>query len=363
MSHIRERVDAEQARPEPMSRLGEAVPAIRSSQMTASAVRSLQMSAGNQAVAGMLSPRSSGIEGGGSAVVRTPFSVAIPLGDMAAEPAHAIPAGGSRDNKYEAHPTTPEEIVIPEVAPAPAPAPAPEAPSSSSATSETAAPAEGVVIKLPDVIKPELLEIQVCDAVGGALTYAPAVANTATPGATEFGICRFGDCKVTGVTAKLESGTYTVAGTIEHKITWGVHPTTDNETDISGDTDPDITKANYPDVVKDLTPNMSSSGGRPPRNAFWAKDLTEIHELFHADDVKKQGPGAVTTAVNWLKTKTAGSVADVTALVNQVPDRVVQTLAAGMGEPAEVRAYGGGAAAYTTRAQAIEKRGKANEYK
>ena len=358
MSSIRERLDAEDARQHATPRPGEPLPAqeaTRSSQISPGVVRSLQMSAGNQAVAAMLRPPSTRVEGGGSTVVRTAFSVPIPLGEMAAEPAPAIAAGGSPDNKYDAHPTKPEDIVIPEVAPAPE--------TSSASTTEASSPAEGVVIQLPDVIKPELLEIQVCDAVGGSLTYTPSVANTATPGPTEFGICRFGDCKVTGVTAKLESGTYTVAGTIEHKITWGVHPTTDNETDISGDTDPDITKANYPDVVKDLTPNMSSSGGRPPRNAFWAKDLTEIHELFHADDVQKRGPGAVTTAINWLKTKTAASVADVTALVNQVPDRVVQTIAAAMGEPGEVRAYGKGAAAYTARAEAIDKRGKANEYK
>ena len=358
MSSVRERVDAEEARRRPTPRPGEPLPdaALQSPQLTPGAVRSLQMSAGNQAVAGMLSPRSGQVEGGGTTTMRTPFSVAIPVGELRAEPAPAIAAGGSPDNKYEAHPTAPEDIVIPEIAPAPAPAAA-------ASTTEESSPAEGVVIQLPDVIKPELLEIQVCDAVGGSLTYTPSVANTATPGPTEFGICRFGDCKVTGVTAKLESGTYTVAGTIEHKITWGVHPTTDNETDISGDTDPDITKANYPDVVKDLTPNLSSSGGRPPRNAFWAKDLTEIHELFHADDVQKRGPDATAAAITWLKTKTAASVADVTALVNQVPDRVVQTIAAAMGEPGEVRAYGKGAAAYTARAQAIDKRGKANEYK
>ena len=376
-----------------MARAGAAAPAHEDARVAA--VRSLQASAGNRAVAAMLTSRpAAGNDTGGSTVIRTPFSVAMPAatmtaerspaapaGTMTAERAPAVPAGataavlagtmtatqapavavgGSPDSKFDSHPTTPDQIVIPEV-PAPPPAPAPA--DSSSATPDGGGPAEGVVVQLPDVIKPELLNVQACDAIGGALAYSPAIENTATPGPTEFGICRFGDCKVTGITATLASGTYTVAGTIEHKITWGVHPTTDNETDISGDTDADITKTNYPDIVKDLTPNMSSSGGRPPRNHFWAKDLTEIHEKFHADDVKGQAPGAITTAVNWLKTKTASSVADVTTLVNQIPDRVVQTLAAGMGEPGEVRAYGSGAAAYTTRAEAIDKRGKANEYK
>jgi hypothetical protein len=315
----------------------------------------MQRSAGNQAVSALLGARRapSPAAGGGATTVRTPFSVSIPLGRTAAEPVPAIAAGSTPDSKYDSHPTTPADIVIPEgPAPEAAPAPAPDDGTS-----------EAVVIQIPDVVKPELLMVQACDAITGALAYAPAIENTATPGPSEFGICRFGDCKVTGITATLASGTYTVNGTIEHKITWGVHPTTDNETDISGDTDPDITKTNYPNIVHDLTPNMSSSGGRPPRDHFWAKDLTEIHEKFHADDVKGQAPGAITTALNWLKTKTAASVGDVTALVNQIPDRVVQTLAAGMGEPGEVRAYGAGAGAYTARAEAIDKRGKNNEYK
>jgi hypothetical protein len=358
MSRIHEPLDTAQADRARVPRERTPATAVLPSQLSPGAVRSLQMSAGNHAVAGMLGGSGARVEGGGSTQMRTPFSVSLQVGKMAAERAPAIAAGGSPDNKYEAHPTTPEDIVIPE---APAAQPQPEL--APAASSEAAAPAEGVAIKLPDVIKPELLMVQVCDAIGGSLTYSHKIENTATPGPTEFGICRFGDCKVTGITATLAGGTYTVAGTIEHKITWGVHPTTDNETDISSETDPDITKTNYPDVVKDLTPNMSSSGGRPPRNAFWAKDLTEIHELFHADDVQKRGPDATTTAVNWLKTKTAASVGDVTALVNQIPDRVVQTIAAAMGEPGEVRAYGKGAAAYTARAGAIEKKGKAGEYK
>lgn len=52
----------------------------------------------------------------------------------------------------------------------------------------------------------------------------------------------------------------------------------------------------------------SPGGGRPPRSKFWAKDLTEIHEQFHADDVKRLGPGAATSAVSWLSSQTASTV-------------------------------------------------------
>jgi hypothetical protein len=133
-------------------------------------------------------------------------------------------------------------------------------------------------------------------------------------------------------------------------------------TDIAGDTDADITAANYNTVSTDLTPNMSSSGGRPPRTQFWANDLTQAHELFHANDVRGQGPGAATSAVSWISSQTATDVAGVQALVDQIPARVVRTIVAGMGEPAEVRAYGAGAGAYRTRANSIKTKGDAGTY-
>ena len=213
------------------------------------------------------------------------------------------------------------------------------------------------------MIKPELAMVQVCDSIAGIVPYGATIVGGAVPGPTEFGICRFGDVKVTGITVTTEKSVYQVRGKLENTITWGVHPTTDNETDISSETDPDIKAANYTAVADDLTPNAASSGGRPPRSKFWAKDLTEIHEQFHADDVKRLGPGAATSAVSWLSSQTAATVLGVQALIDGMPARVVQTLAAGMGEPSEVRAYGSGAAAYTTRADAIRTAGTAGKYK
>jgi hypothetical protein len=330
----------------------------------AASIAALQSSAGNRAVVAMMAARAPAAAPprpqGTTQVERRSFSTTLRYADsgMAPPPAPVL-AGASPDGKYDAHPTTPEEIRIPEAAVAtPGPAPA-----GAAAESAAAAPAEGTVISLPDVIQPELANVQVCDAMTGALPYSAVIANTATPGPTQFGICNFGDVRVTGLTVTYDKATYKVAGTLENRITWGVHPTTDNETDIPTSTDAAITKTNYPKVADDLTPNMSSSGGRPPRAKFWAKDLTEIHEKFHADDVKGQGPAAATAAVAWLGLQTASTVIGVSAVVSQLPARVVQTLIAGMGEPAEVRAYGGGAAAYTARAADIRKRGAAGEYK
>jgi hypothetical protein len=78
--------------------------------------------------------------------------------------------------------------------------------------------------------------------------------------------------------------------------------------------------------------------------------------------VRGQGPGAATSAVSWISSQTATDVAGVQALVDQIPNRVVRTIVAGMGEPAEVRAYGAGAPAYRTRANAIKAKGDAGTY-
>jgi hypothetical protein len=361
-----------------LDRWGQAGPAAR-----AASIGALQASAGNQAVMAMMAagnapaalpPRPAGA----TSVERHSFQATIRRVDATAVPPPApVLTGGSPDDKYEAHPTTPGAIPVPEAPAAPAGAPAagsaaaapaaaapgPEASAEPAVAGKGDAPAEGTVVSLPDVIVPELALVQVCDAITGAISYKGLVEATATPGPTQFGICNFGDVRLTGQTVTYEKSAYKVAGTFENHITWGVHPTTDNETDISSATDADITKTNYPKVADDLTPNVGSSGGRPPRSKFWAKDLTEIHEKFHAEDVKGQGPAAATAAVAWLNAQTAGTVIGVAAVTSQLPARVVQTLIAGMGEPAEVRAYGGGAAAYTARAADIRKRGAAGEYK
>ena len=66
--------------------------------------------------------------------------------------------------------------------------------------------------------------------------------------------------------------------------------------------------------------------------------------------------------MSWISSQTATDVAGVQALVDQIPNRVVRTIVAGMGEPAEVRAYGAGAGAYRTRANAIKTKGDAGTY-
>jgi hypothetical protein len=284
----------------------------------------------------------------------------VPEGAAGAAAAPAAPAGeqATPGNESAAAAAGPAPASSAGAAPAAAgPAPAPAGPGAAPAGQ---GPADGTTITIPDIVKPELEHIHACDSIAGIIPYNGTVVGGETPPGNAFGICRFGDVRVTGITITLTASVYQVRGTIENRIKWGVQAL--GRTDISGDGDSDITAANYSTVSTDLTPNMSSSGGRPPRSQFWANDLTQQHELFHANDVRAQGPGAATSAVSWISSQTATDVAGVQALVDQIPNRVVRTIVAGMGEPAEVRAYGAGAGAYRGRATAIKTKGDAGNY-
>jgi hypothetical protein len=324
---------------------------------------------------------------GGEIVQRNSFSMDIGIGRAPIPPAPPMPVAASSDRAEGSEPSTPAEVPEPGGAPGAAPAPsageqatpgaqsaaaaanagpapagaaAPAAAGPAPAGAAPAGPADGQVVTIPDIVKPELEHIHACDSIAGIIPYNGTVVGGETPPGNAFGICRFGDERVTGITITLTASVFQVRGTIENRIKWGVQSL--GRTDIAGDGDSDITAANYATVSTDLTPNMSSSGGRPPRAQFWANDLTQQHELFHANDVRAQGPGAATSAVSWISSQTATDVAGVQALVDQIPNRVVRTTVAGMGEPAEVRAYGAGAGAYRGRATAIKTKGDAGNY-
>jgi hypothetical protein len=104
---------------------------------------------------------------------------------------------------------------------------------------------------------------------------------------------------------------------------------------------------------------MDVEGGKPPRRHYWARDLTVVHERFHCDERVSFGRTGTAQAESWLNAQTAGSVADVQALIARVPSRVVASsvAAAGTVDEKESRAYGAGAPAYQARADAIRTKG------
>jgi len=108
---------------------------------------------------------------------------------------------------------------------------------------------------------------------------------------------------------------------------------------------------------------MASDNGRPPRTQFWAQDLTERHERFHANErANTYGRPAFEFAQTWLGTQTAADDAGVTTLVNQVPDKMRESYATSYTPGKESRAYGDGAPSYRARADAVKTKGDGGGY-
>ncbi len=234
--------------------------------------------------------------------------------------------------------------------------------SSAAGPAGTLAPAAdglGAPISVPDIEAPELAKIEKTDAVKGAFTYSGSITKDgAAPDG--FGVTRSFSAKLSAVTITPNAGTFDIAATFEHPITYQVRSGTGpgGQVDIASATDGDLTKTNYLTAVTALTPNMSDLNGRPPRSGFWAEDLTLKHELVHANDDKGNGPGAMATVTTWLNGKTAATAADVTTLLGALPGRFASALLAALStEDGEKHAYGDGAPSYTARANAIKAKG------
>lgn len=163
------------------------------------------------------------------------------------------------------------------------------------------------------------------------------------------------------------SGVYTVTGDFEYKVRWQVRSGTgpSSEVDIANDADPDVKACNYQYIAKDLTPNMGDLNGRPPRDDYWAEDLTEKHELFHANERSTFGRDGATAAQTWLNTQTASSANQVrNTLLPQALDEGKRAINTRMAAPPgkEQRAYGDGAPSYLARATSIKTKGDAGDY-
>ena len=258
-------------------------------------------------------------------------------------------------------------MAAPQAAPAAAPAKAGGAPpTEGEAPAATEAAKPEAPVSLPDIEVREFADVELCDAITPWLSYAGTVSQGgATPNG--YGVTRPGPMAVTGITVRKLPvvGWWYVSATITQSIQWQVRAVTGptGEINIGSSLDPAITAANWQTVMSDLTPNMGDLNGRPPRTQFWAKDLTEQHEQFHANDRKTRAPAALSLASNWLGTQQAADPAGVGTLLATVPGRMVATVSAGMTMPGkEERAYGDGAGAYTRRANAIWALGKMGYY-
>ncbi len=255
--------------------------------------------------------------------------------------------------------TAPPEVTAPTAQPGSSPPTAPPAAPEAAehATKAESTPADTGPISLPDIEVRDFAEVELCDAITPWLSYQGTTAQGGNP-PNGFGVTRPGPMTVTGITVRKLPvvGWWYVSATVTQQILWQVRAATgpSGQVNVTSSLDPVITAANWQTVANDLTPDMADLNGRPPRSQFWAKDLTEQHEGFHANDRKTRAPGALRLASNWLGTQQAADPAGVQALLQQIPGRMVATVSAGMTMPGkEERAYGDGAGAYSRRATAI----------
>jgi hypothetical protein len=213
---------------------------------------------------------------------------------------------------------------------------------------------EGATVPLPDKRMPESLEFIDTDTIAGTITYSSTInqAGVVNP----FGSTKWSVFNITGQKVTSAPGAFTATFTLENPITFNV---TSPKTSIADENDAALTNANYATAASDLTPNMAKQGGKPPRTQFWARDLTVKHERFHSDERQRLNKAGATQAQTWLSAQTAATVAEVEALIAQVPGRVITASQAAVGtvDEKETRAYGDGAPSYKARADAIKAKG------
>jgi hypothetical protein len=228
-----------------------------------------------------------------------------------------------------------------------------------------AAPEEAQqTVELPDIPFSAIAPVASADSISGKLGHKATIVNgTGILGAADFGATGWRDVNLSDivVTPVPKKKAFKVTARADVKITWEVQPGLgpSNQVSIGSPTDPSITKTNWPDVVKDLTPD---TGGVTPRTKFWCRDLTEKHELYHAKELKAFLPAAVKTVNIWLNAQTVKDVNEVNTQLTYVPSRVYEALTDRYMPGSEERAYRALRPSFKARADAIRKRGKRGAY-
>jgi hypothetical protein len=210
--------------------------------------------------------------------------------------------------------------------------------------------------------EPGSVQLAMSDAINGSLTFSTAVSRgNPALGADDYGLTTWSAKLVNpAVTPDPAKKVFTVTGKVDCPIGWEIHSR--GKKDVLDEKSPNIKRSTWPTAASDLTPDMSDDNGRPPRTQFWAPDLTERHEKFHAGEFQTYGKAAFDLAGEWLQKQTASSDADALTVAKRVPNEMVATIRATYVPMAESRAYGDGAPSYQARAEAITKAGKADSY-
>jgi hypothetical protein len=210
--------------------------------------------------------------------------------------------------------------------------------------------------------EPGSVQLSMSDAISGSLTFTTAISRgNPKLGADDFGLTSWSAKLVDPVvTPDPAKKVFAVTGKIDAPIGWEIHSL--GKKAVLDENSPNIKRSTWRRAAFDLTPDMSDDNGRPPRDDFWAPDLTEQHEKFHAAEFQTYGKAAFDLATEWLQKQTASSDADALTVAKRVPNEMIATVRATYVPMAESRAYGDGAASYKARAEAITKAGRANSY-
>ncbi len=157
-------------------------------------------------------------------------------------------------------------------------------------------------------------------------------------------------------------GTVNVSARVFLDCKWDVQDR--GRTNIPSASDAAVTKESWPKVVTSLTPNAK---GNPPRADFWARDLTEKHEKFHATDDIGRATLYLPTGKAWLDTQTVSTPTgtsgkdakvdgEVRALMSTLKGKVEADGWAYYGTGGEDRAYADGKSSYESRVTDVKAR-------
>jgi hypothetical protein len=224
---------------------------------------------------------------------------------------------------------------------------------------------EGIAVSRPDMPADEEL-LYARDSISPHVGYdwKDVKEGVGVP-SSEFGHTSvfLGATKDTTVTR--EKGRFTVRTTVDSPIRWITWPpggpAKSKQTDIRSDHDAAINQGNYKMAATDLTPGPDA---QPPREFFWASDLTKGHELFHAWEASTLILDAAAAAESWLGTQTASSLDDVDERLHDAMGQLKGHFKRRVGteDEREARAYGSNAAFYRARAAAIRQCGDAKGF-
>jgi hypothetical protein len=200
------------------------------------------------------------------------------------------------------------------------------------------------------------------------------VGSTVTRGGVAFGPTDFGDevaqYKADTISWTRDAGKKTV--NIVARMLLDIHWDTQSRgrTPVTSERDAAVTAATWSPIADDLEPDGT---GRPTRDTYWAPDLTERHEKFHASDDLAQATLFLPTVKAWLDAQTITMPApsggmfapalavvainrQVNDLVEQARQRVKADGWAYYHAGGEDRAYADGKDSYQGRVDAIRAR-------